>query len=471
MSQVTTIEVASERERLIAGTRISQFLGRAIFTLLITLTVFTAIPYGTAEAWWKAFFVCGVLAISILWIVDGIFTTWSTGGEAVLLPMIALIAFALLQTVPVPLLSSGAFPQKFSNTISADPFSTRFFALQLLALTLTAALLFRYAKNQRRQRMIIHVIIAVAVISGLFGILRQTSQHQVGFILPLLAPEMGYGQFVNKNHFAYLMEMGFGLTLGLIVAGGVGRERILIYFGALLPIWTALVLSNSRGALVAMLAQVVSAGLLLTASYKTSDREDSGGRWIKALRSMPASIAMILVLVVGVVWGTLWLGGDRLVTKLSEGQKAMAASQLREGASRNQMWKATWQMFAAHPITGVGLGGYWVAIPTFHDASGLMTPQEAHNDYLELLASGGLVGTALAVWFLIVVIGRIRTNLQINNGFERAAVFGATLGLIGVSAHSLVDFGLHMIVNAVVFTALIVIATGKVHSGQTSMDR
>jgi O-antigen ligase len=211
--------------------------------------------------------------------------------------------------------------------------------------------------------------------------------------------------------------------------------------------------------------------LLLTAYYKTSEREDSEGRWIKALRSMPARIAMIIILVVGVGWGTLWLGGDRLVTKLSEGQKAVAASQLREGASRNQIWKATWQMFAAHPITGVGLGGYWVAIPTFHDASGLMTPQEAHNDYLELLASGGLVGTALALWFLVVVIRRIRRNLQISSGFERAAVFGATLGLIGVAVHSLVDFGLHMIVNATVFTALIVIATGKVNSGQTSMDR
>jgi O-antigen ligase len=274
---------------------------------------------------------------------------------------------------------------------------------------------------------------------------------------------MGYGQFVNKNHFAYLMEMGFGLTLGMIVAGGVKRERILVYFGALMPIWTALVLSNSRGGLVAMLAQVISAGLLVTAGFKVSDREGRGGRLLQVLRSMPARILLILVLVVGVAWGTLWLGGDRLVTRISEGQKGLAASQLRDGASRNQIWKATWRMFAAHPITGVGLGGYWVAIPTFHNASGLMTPQEAHNDYLELRASGGSVGMGLAIWFLVVVIKRTKMNLQTSSGFRRAAVFGATLGLIGVAVHSLVDFGLHMIVNAVVFTALVVIATANVN--------
>jgi hypothetical protein len=69
----------------------------------------------------------------------------------------------------------------------------------------------------------------------------------------------------------------------------------------------------------------------------------------------------------------------------------------------------------------------------------------------------------LAIWFLVVVIKRTKMNLQTSSGFRRAAVFGATLGLIGVAVHSLVDFGLHMIVNAVVFTALVVIATANVN--------
>ena len=61
-------------------------------------------------------------------------------------------------------------------------------------------------------------------------------------------------------------------------------------------------------------------------------------------------------------------------------------STTRAGASRNEIWRATLKMFA-HPILGVGLGGYWIGITAYHDASGLMTPQEAHNDYLELLSA------------------------------------------------------------------------------------
>ena len=123
-------------------------------------------------------------------------------------------------------------------------------------------------------------------------------------------------------------------------------------------------------------------------------------------------------------------------------------------------------MFKAHPVLGVGMGGYWAAIPTFHDASGTMTPQEAHNDYLELLASGGVVGFALGH----LVRGGCLANERVKICARRIAsgalpAFGAAIGIAGVAVHSLVDFGLHMIVNALVFTTLIVIATSKPHWG------
>jgi O-antigen ligase len=116
-------------------------------------------------------------------------------------------------------------------------------------------------------------------------------------------------------------------------------------------------------------------------------------------------------------------------------------------------------MFAAHPILGVGLGGYWIGITAYHDASGLMTPQEAHNDYLELLSSGGVIGLALGIWFVVTVIKKTRENFLDGSGYMRAVRFGAILGIAGVAAHSLVDFGLHIMTNAVVFLTLIMIVT------------
>jgi O-antigen ligase len=127
-------------------------------------------------------------------------------------------------------------------------------------------------------------------------------------------------------------------------------------------------------------------------------------------------------------------------------------------------------MFAAHPILGVGLGGYWIGITAYHDASGLMTPQEAHNDYLELLSSGGVIGFALGVWFVVAVVRKARENLLAENGYMRAVRFGAILGIAGVAAHSLVDFGLHIMVNAVVLLILIAIATSSIRSNSTEVQ-
>ena len=97
-----------------------------------------------------------------------------------------------------------------------------------------------------------------------------------------------------------------------------------------------------------------------------------------------------------------------------------------------------------------------------------MRPQEAHNDYLELLASGGLMGVGIGIWFVVAVLRRTRHNLRSTNRFRRSACFGATIGIIGVAVHSLVDFGLHMMVNALILTTLIVIATSKPRWAETT---
>lgn len=429
-------------------------LNKLTFAALLTLIVITPIPYGTVEPWWKAAFVCAVFAICILALIENLLTrNTNVSGKHVLLPLLALSALAFLQT-----LSLGARTEanlRVWNAISADPYQTRFFALQMLALTAFLALLYRYANTERRVRVLVYTVLAIAVASAVFGILRQSTQQQTGFLLPLLRRAQGYGQFINKNHFAYLMEMAFGLGLGIILGGGVKRDRLLIYVALLLPIWTALVLANSRGGVLAMITQIVVAVLLLTSVRALSEDYQLQ----KITQSATIRAALIVVLFAGIVLGTFWVGGDRLASNFEGARSEFASDNSRQGASRNEIWRATLKMFAAHPILGVGLGGYWIGITAYHDASGLMTPQEAHNDYLELLSSGGVIGFALGVWFIVAVVGKARENLLNATGYIRAVRLGAILGIAGVAVHSIVDFGLHILVNAVVLLTLIMLAT------------
>jgi len=474
MSQPDRVESTVDYQPPVSAPRlrVAEVLGKIVFISLLALIAFTAIPYGTAEAWWKAFFVCAVFTLCLLWLSEGSLSkAWLQGvsdSRSVIVPVVALALFAFLQTVPVGNVGVGQFPtpgviaESPWNAISADPYQTRFFGLQLLGLAMAAVLLFRYVSTERRLRTVINVVIAVAVASAVFGILRQTTQHSPGFGLPLIAPGQGYGQFVNRNHFAFLMEMALGLTLGLVLGGGVKREQALIYFAALLPLWTALVVCGSRGGLIAMLAQVFTAVLLFGSVARRESSKPTNSKALNFLRSKPAQLALLVILICGVLFGTLWLGGDQLASRVaSTSSEFETGRESREGVKRNEVWSTTWKMFAAHPILGVGMGAYWARVPEYHDASGTMTPQEAHNDYLELLASGGLVGLGLGIWFAMSLFRATRENLRSANRFRRAACFGASIAIAGVAVHSLVDFGLHMIVNALVFTTLVVIAASK----------
>ena len=406
-------------------------LSKTIFGLLLCVVALTPVPYGTVEPWWKAVFVCAVFGITILAVLDSaIRASVRLNPWSVLLPLLALTTLAYLQSW---------------TRISADSFQTRFFALQLLALTAFLALLYRYAATTNRLRLLVYVVIGIATASAIFGTLRLTTQHETGFLLPLLKPNLGFAQFVNRNHFAYLMEMAFGLIVGIVIAER--SRQNLVYLAFLSPLWVALVLSSSRGGLLAMLTQVVIAALLLV-------------RWA-SLR-----IALAAVLVAGVVAGTLWVGGDRLATNFGSSgtEPTIVTTPTRENASRNEIWRATLKLFAAHPLLGTGLGAYWIGITAYHDASGVLVPQEAHNDYLELLASGGLIGLAIGVWFAVAVIRLAKRNLAASTGFVRALRLGAILGIAGVGVHSLFDFGLHLLGNAVVFLTLIMMATAQIDS-------
>jgi len=456
-----------EETRAITSKResIARVFSSIIFSSLLVLIAFVAVPYGTVEPWWEALFECVIFALGALWIVEGMLSReWIAKGHRIFLPILLITLYAFLQTLPVPGGSSNVAGLKVWSAISADPYETRLSVLKLLALTLAGVMLLGYTSNSRRLRALIFTIIGVGILSAFFGILRQTTQHSTGFFLPFLQSGSGYGQFINRNHFAFLMEMVLGLISGLIVGRGVRREQILIYLSLALPVFVALVLCNSRGGLFSMLAQVLFLALLFSHAgpergERNQERDERSLLW-RISRARILRPVLILGLLVTVFIGALWIGGDALTSRLETVSSEMTteSSAGNEGVRRREIWQATWKMIKDHPLMGVGFNGYWAAIPQYHNASGELTPQQAHNDYLELLASGGVIGVLLVLWFLFLFVKGARLSFQAKDSFRRAASMGAATGLFGVAVHSMVDFGLHVTINALVFTALVIIA-------------
>jgi putative inorganic carbon (hco3(-)) transporter len=441
------------------------FLAVFIFYSLIVLIPLVAIPYGAVAPWWEAIFECTVFFLGVLWIVHGLWAgSRGLGNASLFYPLIALVLFAALQSLPLWRMDSAG--NKVWYSISSDAFESWRFALKTAALALAGILLIRYTTNRQRLSTLVHAIIGVGVACALFGIMRQAMQHSPGFLLPLLKPGLGFAQFINKNHFAYLMEMGIGLAAGVAIVRSGSRERILIYLAALLLMLVALILCNSRGGRLALVAQVVFAPVIFL--NVTSAANQTRRSWARSLAIKATVIVSLLLVIIG---GAVLIGGDQLATGADTAAIELSGadtSELHEGARRRDIWRASLKMFKAHPLLGAGFGGYWAEVPVFHEASGILTPQQAHNDYLEVLASGGIIGAALMGWFAVAVINQTRKRLITTDGIQRAAVWGASIGLVGVAVHSVVDFGLHTTINAFVFVALLAIVSLNPLSSSTT---
>jgi O-antigen ligase len=439
-----------------------------IFAALLILIVATPIPYGTVQPWWNATFELTVFALAILWLIDCLLSRRFLTSQHLWLvaPLAALTLYAFIQTIPFTTQASpiGPLPQ----AISADRFETKLFAIRVIALALAFAMLLQYTNTRNRMVALAYAVIAIALASAVFGMIRQLYQsHPKGFLLASLPMNAGYGQFINKNHFAYLAEMALGLLLGLIAGRAVSRSRSLVYIAIALPIWTALVLSNSRGGILAMISQVIFLLLIMNIGWKRATKFAAISP-AQRIGSLALKLVLGVALVFGIVVGMIWIGGEPLANRLSSVRGEISSQPADTSrVDRRSIWAATLRMWRDHPLAGAGLGGYWIAITRYHDGSGEMVPQQAHNDYLELAASGGIVGVAFMIWFLIIASRQAMEQLRARDQMRRALALGALTGLFAVAVHSLFDFGLHLTGNTLIAISLLTIATRRLNSENT----
>jgi O-antigen ligase len=347
-----------------------------------------------------------------------------------------------------------------TRTISADPFETWRFAYKLMALTLTFGLLIRYGSTQKRLRTLVYLVVAVALASAAFGLIRPGIPPQI--LGERLTITSSYAQFEGRNHFALLVEMAIGLLLGLGLTERSNRIRLTFCVLAGAILWTALLLTHSRGAVISLLLEVPFFFILINIirhepSVKNLRTNVPPVRRSRG-RQLIATLVLTVLLLATVGASVVLIGGEETISRF-----ALTRTEFTPRSSgapkilRPQIWQATLKMIKDNPLLGVGLGGYSMAIPRYLNASGEWQLEQAHNDYLELAASGGAVGCGLVAWFIFWSAKLARHSLRTSDGLGRALRCGAITGLFAAAVHSLFDFGLHITINALVCSILIVL--------------
>jgi len=439
---------------------------RAVFVLLLTIIGAAAVPIGSIDPWWSGIFEAVIFLIGACALIATIGKSWEL--PLVLAPFAALVLVACLQVIPSYV---KAFPASY-QILSLNPFETGRFAIRLGAVGLTLALLLRFTKTRSQLLKLAQLVIFVGVASAVLAIWRRMFPDNT--LAALWNSKDGdFGQFTNRNHFTLLMEMCLGPTLSLAFYSH-GPRRFL-YFDIALLLSLALLLVNSRGGVISMIAQLAFmswiyfsatfASSLMEQTSTTSCMESRAQQFWRIAQGVTVRSLLIRLVLVTFSAGVVWLGGESVRERLESvpGELVPRSGPLENvNPRRLEIWTATWKLIKAHPFMGSGIGAYKTAISQYLNSGGSWEPQQAHNEYLELTAGSGIVGAAIGVWFITILIRQSRKRLRHRNSLRKAICQGALVGLVGVAVHSLVDFGLHVIINTLICCCLITLAIAKV---------
>ena len=242
-----------------------------------------------------------------------------------------------------------------------------------------------------------------------------------------------YGPYVNHNHYAGLIEMLVPIPL-VIAVSHLAHEKTRIAAGIAAAVMVGTIfLSGSRGGMLAIFVELATLGVLLS-------RQKKGVRIALGVGAFAVVLVSLLV----------WLGGKELTTRVAS-ISTEARGEISGGMRLNIDRDAT-KMFAHRPVLGWGLGTFPVVYPQFRSFYSNFFVNEAHNDYLQLLAEMGVLGFASMAWFLIILFRQVRVKTRKwTSDVSGAVTLACSLGVLGILIHSFVDFNLQIPANAALF--------------------
>jgi O-antigen ligase len=124
--------------------------------------------------------------------------------------------------------------------------------------------------------------------------------------------------------------------------------------------------------------------------------------------------------------------------------------------ARRQVYAATWDLWQGFPWLGTGLGAFRDSLALTQPADLPGTWWHAHSDWLELLATVGLLGAAAFLLGLVPLVIRLARGWTADRRSEdRAAILAALGALVSLAIHESIDFGLTMPATAITLAALL----------------
>lgn len=437
---------------------------RFVYLILCAAIVLTALAFGTVHYWTQGLFFLGGVAIVALWLVDG----WTLGSlrisrNVLQLPLLGMFLLGLVQLLPLrqpdnPLNSSVPLVK----SLSYDPYATRLILVQVVTLLIFFAATLVFTDTPRRLKLLVRTITIFGFFLAVFGLTQSFTSPTKVYWVRELTQSTAFGPFINRHHFAGYMELTLAIPLGLIFSGSVEKDKRFMYLFAAGLMAVALIMTNSRGGVISLLAEIVFLVATMGLQRRHKKRRETS-RKKPRLKSAAIKAGLALSLVVALFGGVVLMGGEEALSRFVGSVNTDDPT-----TGRAHFWGVTTEIIKANPIVGTGLGAFSVVYTGYDSRNGRFRLEQAHNDYLQVLADGGVVGGALGLFFIVGLFRMGFARRESGDDFRRGVATGALAGCFAVLVHSFFDFTLHTPSNALLFLVLAAMATvnGRVEEAQ-----
>jgi len=423
----------------------SNLLDKAIVCGLLAAVVFTTLALGTVEAWSVAIFELIVVVLMLLWAAKVIVEKRiEIRIPPAALPLGALVLMGLAQSIAL----TGSSGQ--TSSLSMDVEATRGAVAVIFFLFVSFLIAANFFNPPQRLRTLANFLIIFGLALAVFALVQHfTWEGKLYWMRRVTSSGAGTGgPFVNRNHFAGYMEMLIPIPVALALSRAMRGETRVFYGFAAAIMSIAEAASLSRGGMVSL-----AASLLFLAAISAWRSRDSHPERKSSFSLRPAFL--IVVMLGAIAAGVVWVGADFDILK----RITHAPLTTTLATDRRGIWGDTLTIFRAHPILGIGLGAFETVYPIYGRGDGTFVIQFAHNDYLQVLSDGGIVGGGIALWFIIVIARAVMQVTRSADPFLRALGLGSAAGVFALLVHSLFDFNLQIPSNALLFLLLAAIVS------------
>lgn len=460
-------------------------MNNVLFLLLCLLIFLLPLPFGGNEEW-------AIYGFELLVFSGGLAYFLGCPGSGkvrnqadklrlprpVLFFFLLFFIFCLLQIIPLPgswvgAISPAAYEWRKGlvelnlmpasslrwQTISLSPWNSAYELLKFAAYALFAFLLSRTLDSKFKVRALTAVLISSGLFQALYGMSEHFGgTHRIFTWVNRYYSGSAFGTFVNRDHYAALLEMVFPLSVGYFlvradyfsIRRGLNWRQRLVAFGQdrlqksllfIIPpiiIGVGLVFSRCRSGIIIFLISF-SLMLLVLSLSRISGRRRMEKKLVRVVFSL-------------VIMAAILIGLNPVLERFT-----------REGLfdqNRLLFYRSTINLIRDFPLTGAGLGTYVKAINPYLRKNFGVIVSHAHNDYLEMLAEAGMIAGGLLVlagfWLLGFLFHRWSS---VRSPLGRGIGLGALIGVLAIFLHSLTDFSLRMPGNAVTWVSLFVLAS------------